>query len=105
MTTNMIDEDRQMKSFRRKDNQRHNYIVKYLTNDTVGHINQVNVKDTLADLDEILNDYLIGSSENDFPTKIISIQIDGNDIAKPIVDQWNNKLFGSCFLKWQVKGS
>ena len=77
MITGMIDKEQKMKSFRRKDNKKHDYVIRYLTHDVVGQTNQVQINQTLMELDDILPDYLVGSSEKDYPIEIVSVNIDG----------------------------
>ena len=80
-----------MISYRRSD--RHDYIVKYLTHDTNGQVNNVRIKQTLASLDDIFDEYLVGLTEKDYPIEIVSVEIDGKLVGKDEIDKINSKFF------------
>lgn len=90
----MIDEDIDMKSYRRDDNSKHDYTIRYLTPATIGGTNKVEMEKTTLTLDDIVLHYLIGINKEDHVSEIVDISIDGKALPKTDIDKWNKRLAG-----------
>lgn len=91
MTIDMIDEVMNMKSYRRSDNIKHDYVIRYTT-ETPGHIFRSDFEDTSLTLDDIIPNRLRAHSKDDHPIEIISIVIDGYQLPKREVEKWSYML-------------
>ena len=78
-----------MKSYRRKDANTHDYVVRYVTPKTSDGINKVSVENATLSLDQIISGYLIGIDKDDHASKIIDIMIDGKKLSDADLARWN----------------
>lgn len=75
----------------------HSYVIKYLTHDTIGHVNRYEVNNSYLTMDEIVKYELIGSSKNDYPIQIVDMKIDGKKVSSKFLNHLN-KIYFNDFI-------
>ena len=78
--------------FQLNENDKHDYIIRYLTNQLIGEVNQVKLNSTSCTLDEIIPEYLVGINKDDYPIEIVEIIVDGKKLNKTEIAKWNERL-------------